>query len=317
MRRDLLQVLTVLHVVFSTSTSQPTCGSPAFSGRIVGGSDAVDGQWPWQASIQYLGRHFCGGSLISNQWVLSAAHCFEPRLPTVNTKVQLGAHKLTVNNLQSVQKNIGAVHTHPRYSIERHEYDIALVKLDSPVTSTNYIMPVCLPVASVTFPCGLDCWVSGWGEIDSGVVLPYPETLQNVMVPLIDHQTCNDMYHIDSGVSSSVTIVDNTMICAGYSKGGKDSCQGDSGGPLVCQVNGTWYQPGVVSFGAGCALPDRPGVYTLVTTYQSWIQSYVSDLSFYDVTDIPEPSQKCRGNMNASCYLLTLLIITASLLRYL
>ncbi|XP_073505014.1 serine protease 27-like [Phyllobates terribilis] len=317
MQRNLLYVLILLQGVFSTSTSQSVCGSPAFSSRIVGGTDAADGQWPWQASIQDQNGHFCGGSLISDQWLLTAAHCFDSLEILSNYDVLLGAYNLSLDNPHSVWKKIDSIYKPLAYTSAAHTWDIALLKLDSPVTYTSYIMPICLPSASVTFPCGMDCWVTGWGDIGNDVSLPSPKTLQNVKVPLIDHETCDGMYHIDSDINTSSTIVDDTMICAGYTAGGKDSCQGDSGGPLVCQVNSAWYQPGVVSWGYGCALPNRPGVYTLVTAYQSWIQSYIPDLSFQDVTDIPEPSQKCSGNMNASCYLLTLFIITASVLRYL
>ncbi|CAJ0967528.1 unnamed protein product [Ranitomeya imitator] len=154
--------------------------SPAGS---LGVSDAVDGQWPWQASIQYLGTHFCGGSLISSQWVLSAAHCFEPLLPIVNTEVHLGAYRLSQDNPQSVLMKIHSVYNHPKYSSEGHEYDIALVKLSSPVTYTNYIQPICLPSASVTFPCGMECWVTGWGNIYRvmAVALEPPENLTQLL----------------------------------------------------------------------------------------------------------------------------------------
>ncbi|XP_056392698.1 uncharacterized protein LOC130285363 [Hyla sarda] len=300
-----------------TSGSQPSCGSPVYSSWIVGGTDALDGEWPWQASFQYLGQHFCGGSLISSQWVLTAAHCFEPLLPLVNLEVQLGAFKLSLDNPHSVFKKINSVYIHPGYSTTTYEWDIALIKLNSPVNYTDYIMPICLPSASVSFPCGLACWVTGWGDTDYEVSLPSPQTLQKVEVQLIDHKTCDKMYHINSEVSGSTVIVDSTMVCAGYSKGGKDSCQGDSGGPLVCKVNGAWYQPGVVSSGDGCAKPNRPGLYTLVTVSQSWIQSYIPELTFQTLTNIPEPTAECRGNVNMSCYLLTFLVIAVSVFRYL
>ncbi|CAJ0967520.1 unnamed protein product [Ranitomeya imitator] len=307
---------------FLPATSNPAdggsvCGSPQVTDRIVGGTDAVEGEWPWQVSLihKVLNNyyHICGGSLIAPQWVLTAAHCFNSDSSISNFLVRLGAYKLLVDESHTVDSSVSSIIVYPSYSTKTNKGDLALVKLSSPVNYTNYILPICLPTASVTFPCALDCWVTGWGDTASGVSLPSPLTLQKVMIPLIDYSTCDALYHINSGISSYFTIIYNTMICAGYSKGGKDSCQGDSGGPLVCKVNGVWYQSGIVSFGTGCALPNRPGVYTLVTAYQSWIQSYIPDLNFQNVTDIPQPSQKCRGNMNASSYLLILLIITASL----
>ncbi|XP_071978926.1 serine protease 27-like [Engystomops pustulosus] len=259
MLRTLLYVLVVLHVASATTRSQPTCGSPVFANRIVGGTDAVDGEWPWQASMQYQGYHFCGGSLISGQWVLSAAHCFEQLFPLLHYEVQLGAYKLSLENPHSVRRRIQSVMNHPNYTTTADEWDIALVKLESPVTFTSHIIPICLPSASIPLPNGLECWVTGWGHIDNNDPLPAPETLQKVTVPLIDHKTCDEMYHKGSDLSDSITIVYDTMICAGYIEGGRDACQGDSGGPLVCKVNGVWYQPGVVSWGDGCALPERPG----------------------------------------------------------
>ncbi|XP_073505008.1 serine protease 27-like isoform X2 [Phyllobates terribilis] len=318
MQKNLLYVLIVLHVATSNpADGSSVCGSPQVTGRIVGGSDAVEGEWPWQISLLHKVLtsyyHICGGSLIAPQWVLTAAHCFNDDSSTSNFLVRLGAYQLQVSELNTVDISVSSIIVYPSYSKITNTGDIALVRLSSLVNYTNYIQPVCLPSASVTFPCGMNCWVTGWGDTASGVSLTSPLTLQKVMMPLIDYKTCDNMYHIDSQTSSYFTIIYNSMICAGYSKGGKDSCQGDSGGPLVCKVNGVWYQSGVVSFGTGCALPNRPGVYTMVTSYQSWIQSYVPELSFQDVTNIPQPSQKCRGNVNTSSYLLTLLIITAFL----
>ncbi|XP_069841077.1 transmembrane protease serine 9-like [Dendropsophus ebraccatus] len=318
MEKSLLYILVALCLASSPSRAQPSCGSPVFSSRIVGGKDAVDGEWPWQASFQYTGIHLCGGSLISSQWVLSAAHCFPAELLLADYEVQLGAYSLALDNPHSVRRKISTLHSHPNYDITPPEGDIALVKLDSPVTYTDYILPICLPSSSsATFPCGMECWVTGWGHVDYGVELPEPLTLQKVAVPLIDHQTCDQWYHINYENSSSEIIVSDTMICAGHSYGGKDSCQGDSGGPLVCKVNGVWYQPGVVSWGDECARPDRPGVYTLVSVYHSWIQSFIPELRLYNVTNIPEPTAKCRGNINMSCYLLILLLIVTSVLRHL
>ncbi|XP_073505010.1 serine protease 27-like [Phyllobates terribilis] len=318
----ILGALIFLHLAApSSADGGSVCGSPKFTGRIVGGTDSVKGEWPWQASLLYLKQgnyyHVCGGSLIASQWVLTAAHCFDKDSNSNNYLVRLGAYQLLAVEPESIDSSVSRIITYPLYSSKTLRGDIALMKLSSPVNFTNYIMPICLPSDSVSFPCGMDSWVTGWGRIESEVTLPSPLTLQKVMLPLIDYKTCDKMYHVNSGVSSYLTIIYNTMICAGYSKGGKDSCQGDSGGPLVSNINGIWYQPGVVSWGTGCALPNRPGVYTLVTAYQSWIQIYIPELRFYDVRNIPQPPGKCKGNMNASCYLLTLLIITASVLRYL
>ncbi|CAJ0967527.1 unnamed protein product [Ranitomeya imitator] len=288
MESNLLYVLIALHLAVTTSTSEPVCGSPAFSSRIVGGSDAADGQWPWQASIQYLGTHFCGGSLISSQWAS----------PPGWLSSAMGAYSLSLDNPHSVSMKIDSVYNHPDYTSGAHTWDIALVKLHSPVSYTKYIMPICLPSASTTFPNGMECWVTGWGDTDYYERLPYPETLRNVKVPLIDHKTCDEMYHLKSGIRSSVTQVDNTMICAGYTEGGKDSCQGDSGGPLMCKVQGVWYQVGVVSWGDGCALSHRPGVYTLVPIYSPWIQSYVPDVTFFPV-NISSTTSKPTGNGTA------------------
>ncbi|XP_073403334.1 serine protease 27-like [Dendrobates tinctorius] len=251
------------------------CGSQQVTGRIVGGTDAVEGEWPWQVSLihKVLNNyyHLCGGSLIAPQWVLTAAHCFnemcqEERyddrssvfvtsdhllFSTVILQFQLclGAYKLLVDESNTVDSSVSRIIVYSSYSTTTNQGDIALVKLSSPVNYTNYILPICLPSASVTFPCGMDCWVTGWGDTASGVRLTSPLTLQKVMIPLIDYGTCDKMYHIDSQTSGSVTLVYDTMICAGYPKGGKDSCQSEVGSnPKTTNFTINIFEP----------LPDRP-----------------------------------------------------------
>ncbi|XP_078509269.1 transmembrane protease serine 9-like [Lissotriton helveticus] len=264
----------------ATSTA---CGSPVISDRIVGGVDANNGQWPWQISLQQNGIHVCGGSLITKRWVLTAAHCFPSTPVNVSVfRVYLGAYKLSQN---AVNPNVFSttpktVIINSNYTEEGSSGDIALLELETPVQFTSYILPVCLPAPSAQFPAGMNCWVTGWGSTQDGVSLSSPQTLQEVQLPLIDPTTCDNMYHTGSGVNQRYKFIKYDMICAGYPQGQRDSCQGDSGGPLVCKLGSSWFLAGVVSWGYGCALPNRPGVYTLVTAYDAWIKQHVPEVEF-------------------------------------
>ncbi|XP_068103317.1 transmembrane protease serine 9-like [Hyperolius riggenbachi] len=291
-----LTALIILATVPLTLSSM--CGTPLVSSRIVGGTNAADGQWPWQIALYYSGSFLCGGSLIAPQWIMSAAHCFQGRYMAYYT-VYLGLHQLNVDSSHTVSRTLTRVIINSKYNSVGSLGDISLAQLSSPVNYTDYIMPICLPSSSVTFPCGLDCWITGWGTTSSGGQTPVNGILQEVMTPLIDYSTCDSMYHIGSTESASTVIVQSDKICSGYKNGGKDSCQGDSGGPLVCKVGGVWYEVGVVSWGEGCAASNRPGVYTLVTAYQAWINSYVP-VTFYSVTNITTPTQTCGGNLNST-----------------
>ncbi|XP_030592368.1 transmembrane protease serine 9-like [Archocentrus centrarchus] len=282
----------VLMLLTQESESQlDVCGQPSLNTRIVGGQDAPPGSWPWQVSLQRSGSHFCGGSLINSQWVLCAAHCFQSYTASSVT-VSLGRQSLKGSNPNAVSRSVSQVIKHPNYNSVTSDNDIALLKLSSSVTFTNYIRPVCLAASGSTFYNGINTWVTGWGNIASGVSLPSPQNLMEVKVPIVGNRKCN----CDYGVGS---ITDN-MVCAGLSAGGKDSCQGDSGGPMVSKQNGRWIQAGIVSFGEGCALPNFPGVYTRVSRYQTWINSQITSnqpgfITFTSSGTNSDLSVSCRG----------------------
>ncbi|XP_054454414.1 LOW QUALITY PROTEIN: uncharacterized protein LOC129091022 [Anoplopoma fimbria] len=251
----------------STTSSAELCGITPLNTKIVGGEDAPVGSWPWQVSLQGFGSHVCGGSLINREWVMSAAHCFFST-STSGWQISLGRQNLQGNNPNEVSRTVARIILHPNYDSDTSNNDIALLKLSSPVKFTDYIRPVCLAASDSVFNNGTDSWVTGWGAVEEGVSLPFPETLQEVEVPVLGNRQCNCL----NGVG---TVTDN-MICAGVLAGGKDSCQGDSGGPMVNQQGSVWVQSGIVSFGFGCARPNLPGVYSRVSSYQSWINSHIS-----------------------------------------
>uniref|UniRef100_A0A3P8S9U0 Zgc:100868 n=1 Tax=Amphiprion percula TaxID=161767 RepID=A0A3P8S9U0_AMPPE len=243
------------------------CGLARLNTRIVGGQTAPEGFWPWQVSVNtILGSQFCGGSLINNQWVLSAAHCFT-RTTASNVQVFLGRQSQQGSNPNEVSRTVTQIIIHPNYIPSTFDNDIALLRLSSTVTFTDFIVPVCLAASDSTFHAGINTWVTGWGTIASGVSNPFPQNLMEVQVPIVGGRQCNCNYGVGQ-------ITDN-MLCAGLPEGGRDSCQGDSGGPLVIKQGDRWILSGVVSFGRGCALANFPGVYARVSRFQTWINEQI------------------------------------------
>ncbi|XP_054684515.1 transmembrane protease serine 2 [Grus americana] len=230
--------------------------------RIVGGSGAVPGQWPWQVSLHVQGTHVCGGSIITRQWIVTAAHCVEGRFSDpYSWRVYAGIlnqNEMLLRNGYRVQQII----SHPDYDADSKDNDVALMKLETPLSFTDTVRPVCLPNPGMMFQPNQQCWISGWGaEYQGGTT---SNNLNYVMVPLIEHSRCNSIY-IYNG------MILPTMICAGYLGGGIDSCQGDSGGPLVTNKSSVWWLVGDTSWGTGCASPNRPGVYGNMTVFTDWI----------------------------------------------
>ncbi|XP_069313127.1 transmembrane protease serine 11C-like [Eulemur rufifrons] len=229
--------------------------------KVTGGLDAEEGEWPWQASLQWNSVHRCGATLISNSWLITAAHCFVNDNDPKGWNVSFG---LLLSDPQT-QRSIKDIIIHENYHYPAHDNDIAVVHLSSPVLYTSNIRRACLPEATYTFPPNSDVVVTGWGTLKSDGTSP--NILQKGLVKIIDNKTCN------SGKAYGGVITPG-MLCAGYLEGRVDACQGDSGGPLVgANSKGIWFLAGIVSWGDECALPNKPGVYTRVTYYRDWIKS--------------------------------------------
>merc|ERR1712121_105106 len=240
--------------------------SPITTGFIVGGYEARPHSLPWQISLQgeFFGfdmGHFCGGTIISDRYVLTAAHCLGRNM---KYKVVVGAHSLRTTDTYQKTIYVDEVIIHEGYnSNDITKNDIALLKLSESIQYSDGVQPACLPAKTQEYDDDTYFTVSGWGTLSAGGAMP--DKLQQVEVPHFDRVDCNNLL-------ASRGSIPETALCAGYPEGGKDSCQGDSGGPLVTLIDGDWTVAGVVSWGIGCASKNRPGVYTNVAKYIDWIE---------------------------------------------
>ncbi|XP_017167877.1 polyserase-2 isoform X8 [Mus musculus] len=160
------------------------------------------------------------------------------------------------------------------YSTVELGADLALLRLASPAKLGPSVRPVCLPRASHLFAHGTACWATGWGDVQEAVPLPLPWVLQEVELRLLGEAACQCLYSRPGPFNLTFQLLPG-MLCAGYPAGRRDTCQGDSGGPLVCEDGGRWFLAGITSFGFGCGRRNRPGVFTAVAPYESWIREHV------------------------------------------
>lgn len=248
---------TVLPYNIYDNETVDVCSRPGT--KIIGGSKASQGDFPYQVSIRHSGwelGHFCGGSILDEEHVLTAAHCLHGQNPW-DIKIIAGDVLLDRTSCTSVKRSVSAIFVHERYNYSTLQNDLALIRVSKPFpTDSSFIKAITL--TSTTPEEGTPCNVTGWG-ISSNESSDLPNNLQFVEIPLISTENCSN--------SENKYPIRDGMICAGCREGGKDSCQGDSGGPLQC--NGLLV--GVVSWGIGCAAPSKPGVYTEVASYAEWI----------------------------------------------
>ncbi|XP_013173574.1 PREDICTED: serine proteinase stubble [Papilio xuthus] len=265
----------------TAATDSVECGVTAMwprpETRIMGGQDSSFGRWPWQVSVRrnsffgFSSTHRCGGAIINEGWIATAGHCVDDLL-TSQIRIRVGEYDFSSVSEQYpfVERGVARKAVHPKYNFFTYEYDLALVKLDSPVQFAPHISPICLP-ATDDLLVGENATVTGWGRLSEGGVLP--SVLQEVQVPILSNERCKSMF-LRAGRHE---FIPDIFLCAGHERGGHDSCQGDSGGPL--QVKGKdqrYFLAGIISWGIGCGEANLPGVCTRISKFVPWILQTVS-----------------------------------------
>nr|XP_045371931.1 serine protease 38 [Camelus bactrianus] len=247
-------------------SSPEACGQRHVQGKVVGGTDAPEKKWPWQVSLHYAGFHTCGGSIIDEYWVLSAAHCFDRERNIEAFDVYVGLVDLRVPGNHTQWFEVHKVILHPTHKLYHPVGgDIALVQLKSRIVLSDSVLPICIAPTDVKL-WNLSCWATGWGFISQQG--DTSDKLQEVQQPLVPLRLCQLLYGDTSHVLPD-------MLCAGDLRDVKTVCEGDSGGPLVCELNHTWTQIGVVSWGRGCSYPMYPAVYARVSYFSKWIHYHI------------------------------------------
>jgi len=290
--RILMLALLLLLVTATVQGDEVVCGEPEISPKLPGqkilnGEEATPHSFPWQVSItgalNYDNDHYCGASVLSPSWILTAAHCAEIVYIGTYTGdvVWLGMHDRRggEDDAERQMIKISEKFIHPEYDNPARANDVALLKLESAATMGKTVSPACLPDQgdfgdSSSFPEGASCILSGWGKQAPGEGIPaddfgQPWRLRRGELPLISDEECAQIYLEGAGFT-----IQPTMQCAGGM--GKSACNGDSGGPLVCQgEDGKWYQAGIVSFGPSPCDTHIPSVFTRVAGFRDWIEKTV------------------------------------------
>ncbi|XP_010223633.1 PREDICTED: coagulation factor X-like [Tinamus guttatus] len=242
--------------------NQTSIQSPNVITRIVGGDECLLGECPWQAVlINEGGEEFCGGTILNENYILTAAHCMNQ---SKEITVVVGEVDREEEEHSETMHTVDKIFVHSKYVAETYDNDIAIIKLKEPITFSEYVIPACLPetdFANEVLMNQKSGMVSGFGrEFEGGRLSKKLKVLQ---VPYVDRNTCKQ--------STNFEITDN-MFCAGYETEQKDACQGDSGGPHVTKYKETYFITGIVSWGEGCARKGKYGIYTKLSRFLRWVK---------------------------------------------
>ncbi|XP_055154799.1 serine protease 53 isoform X5 [Symphalangus syndactylus] len=261
----------------SDEDSCVACGSL----RTAGPQAGAPSPWPWDARLMHQGQLACGGALVSEEAVLTAAHCFIGRQAPEEWSVGLGTRPEEWGLKQLI---LHGAYTHPEGG-----YDVALLLLAQPVTLGASLRPLCLPYVDHHLPDGERGWVLGWARPGAGI-----SSLQTVPVTLLGPRACSRLLAAPGGDGSPILP---GMVCTS-AVGELPSCEGLSGAPLVHEVRGTWFLAGLHSFGDACQGPARPAVFTALPAYEDWVSSLDWQVYF---AEEPEPEAEpgsCLANMS-------------------
>ncbi|XP_069566559.1 coagulation factor VII [Brachyistius frenatus] len=231
------------------------------SPRIVGGFLETRGGSPWQVLIHRTdGFGFCGGTLVSDRWVVSAAHCFEESADHVT----IGDYDKKRPDPGEQLIKIQEVFVHPHFHSFTFDSDIALLRLAAPVLRGPTAAPACLPDPHLSKHLLREetrGTVTGWGATQH--LGHSSRFLRKVTLPVVGYKDCT---------ATTEQVITDNMFCAGYLQTSMDACSGDSGGPFVVNYRGTWFLTGVVSWGEKCAARGKYGVYTRLGNFLNWIR---------------------------------------------
>jgi len=272
MRSLFLSLVLCASCFILSANARTECGIPNGSETyVVGGSEAGVLEFPWQISLRVrdnatgMYSHICGGSIISDQWIVTAAHCVMSGPYILVT----GEHDEKKKNPYKEVHRISKIITHPRWNFNTIDYDMALIKLQTPLDLSgrqSHLAPVCLPHIGDSFS-GQTCMATGWGlNRHREDFLPDIRSTILHKVPLVvsSQASCSANYR-------GVNIITNNMMCAGQ-YGGYGVCNGDSGGPLQCMTNGRYYLAGLSSYVVRCGSSQHPSVFARVAAFTSWMQ---------------------------------------------
>ncbi|XP_003692694.2 trypsin-1 [Apis florea] len=268
-----LKLIIYIAFLLAIASAKPYRGFriPLFDSRIVGGNEAKLYQYPWQVSLQwgwlFGNSHFCGGSILSDRWIITAGHCVLAVPDYGDFVVKAGKHDLKAKEVGEQTIAVEKTFVHENYTGDVAPYDIALLKLASPLKLTAMVQPIRLPSVPSSTPTG-KATLTGWGSTSKTNNPIMPTKLQTVDLPLIDLAACKKAIEKLTGPSP----LHETNICTGPLTGGFSACSGDSGGPLAHNATGRAELIGIVSWGIiPCGTVGAPSVYTKTSSFVTWI----------------------------------------------